>query len=209
MPYIGIRGMQQTAAQELAVNMALALFAFAAASSAPRCVRLAHGWRSLWRPRHELGYVANLAMRNSIVRFGVAGDFLSIHLGLTHEAAAKAELANPKDADARISTGDCWWAAFESIEMRYRIKHMSRAAYWYEQVVKDTSGAVKVRIEKRLAQQNKAKPKPSSMKPSVSFSRQIAPTLVIKCGRCHVNNARGMVSMASFASLIKGSPKLL
>src|SRR5688500_8561576 len=39
----------------------------------------------------------------------------------------------------------------------------------------------------------------------ISFVKQIAPLLVIKCGRCHVDNARGDFSMATFDQLKKGS----
>jgi hypothetical protein len=41
----------------------------------------------------------------------------------------------------------------------------------------------------------------------VSFTKQVAPLLVGKCGRCHVNDARGMFSMATFESLMKGPPE--
>jgi mono/diheme cytochrome c family protein len=40
---------------------------------------------------------------------------------------------------------------------------------------------------------------------AASFTRQVAPVLVAKCGRCHVDSARGMFSMATYASLMKGS----
>lgn len=40
----------------------------------------------------------------------------------------------------------------------------------------------------------------------VSFKTQVAPVLVSRCGACHVNNARGMFSMASFSALMKGPP---
>ncbi len=40
---------------------------------------------------------------------------------------------------------------------------------------------------------------------SVSFVKQVAPLLVTKCGRCHVDNARGQFSMATFDQLKKGS----
>ena len=40
----------------------------------------------------------------------------------------------------------------------------------------------------------------------VSFSRQVAPLLVAKCGGCHVQRARGEFSMATFATLFKGPP---
>ncbi len=40
-----------------------------------------------------------------------------------------------------------------------------------------------------------------------SFVRDIAPLLVEKCGRCHVNNSRGRFSMNTFDALKKGTPK--
>jgi mono/diheme cytochrome c family protein len=39
----------------------------------------------------------------------------------------------------------------------------------------------------------------------ISFVKQIAPLLIGKCGGCHVNQAKGGFSMASFAALMKGS----
>ena len=39
----------------------------------------------------------------------------------------------------------------------------------------------------------------------VSFTRQVAPLLVTRCGRCHVQNARGEFSMATYVSLSKGT----
>ena len=48
-------------------------------------------------------------------------------------------------------------------------------------------------------------PKPTDGK--ISFTKQIAPVLVSKCGRCHVNTARGMFSMANFETLMKGTPE--
>jgi hypothetical protein len=52
-------------------------------------------------------------------------------------------------------------------------------------------------------------PKPQTPAPAggVSFTKQIAPLLVTKCGRCHVNDSRGMFSMATFESLMKGPPE--
>ena len=41
---------------------------------------------------------------------------------------------------------------------------------------------------------------------SPSFVKDIAPLLVAKCGRCHVTNARGRMSMNTFESLKKGLP---
>jgi cytochrome c553 len=40
---------------------------------------------------------------------------------------------------------------------------------------------------------------------SVSFTKQIAPMLVAKCGKCHVDDSKGKFSMATFASLAKGA----
>lgn len=48
-------------------------------------------------------------------------------------------------------------------------------------------------------------PKPADGK--VSFVKQVVPVLVSKCGRCHVNTARGMFSMVNFETLMKGTPE--
>jgi len=53
----------------------------------------------------------------------------------------------------------------------------------------------------------KAKPKDGD-KPaagSVSFVKQVAPIIISHCGGCHVRNARGDLSMATYESLMKGS----
>jgi len=49
------------------------------------------------------------------------------------------------------------------------------------------------------------KPMPGDKPGTVSFTKNVAPILVSKCGRCHVDSARGMFSMATYASLMKGS----
>ncbi|MGD9721753.1 MAG: c-type cytochrome domain-containing protein [Pirellulales bacterium] len=41
--------------------------------------------------------------------------------------------------------------------------------------------------------------------PAISFTKQIAPLLVDRCGGCHVQRMRGELSMANFAALAKGS----
>lgn len=40
----------------------------------------------------------------------------------------------------------------------------------------------------------------------VQFTKDVAPILVSRCGRCHVNNSRGMFSMATYEALMKGPP---
>lgn len=40
----------------------------------------------------------------------------------------------------------------------------------------------------------------------VSFSKDIAPMLVAKCGNCHVDEDRGRISMANYTALMAGSP---
>lgn len=50
----------------------------------------------------------------------------------------------------------------------------------------------------------KTAPMPPPANGPILFSPHVAPILISKCGRCHVNNARGMVSMANYASLMKG-----
>ena len=49
--------------------------------------------------------------------------------------------------------------------------------------------------------------KPSDPLPpgAVSFTKQVAPILMAKCGNCHVRNARGMFSMANYETLMKGN----
>lgn len=60
-------------------------------------------------------------------------------------------------------------------------------------------------------------PKPPAPKPEmpatpdgpselISFRSQVAPILLAKCGRCHVQQSRGQFSLASFAILMKGPP---
>lgn len=44
-------------------------------------------------------------------------------------------------------------------------------------------------------------------KDGVSFTKEIAPILVAKCGRCHVTAQRGMFSMASYEVLMRGHPQ--
>ena len=39
----------------------------------------------------------------------------------------------------------------------------------------------------------------------VSFTKQVAPMLVARCGNCHVNNSRGQFNMATYAQLMRGS----
>ncbi|MEX2187135.1 MAG: c-type cytochrome domain-containing protein [Pirellulales bacterium] len=56
--------------------------------------------------------------------------------------------------------------------------------------------------------------KPDAAKPAtpaapadgkISFVKQVAPMLVAKCGRCHVDDSKGKFNMATFAALAKGS----
>merc|ERR1711964_523514 len=47
------------------------------------------------------------------------------------------------------------------------------------------------------------KPMPDSKK--TSFVQHVAPILVAKCGRCHVNGNRGEFSMANYDALLRGS----
>src|SRR5262249_43952189 len=41
---------------------------------------------------------------------------------------------------------------------------------------------------------------------NLSFAKDIAPILVAKCAKCHIDQAKGKFSMATFESLKKGSP---
>lgn len=42
---------------------------------------------------------------------------------------------------------------------------------------------------------------------TISFTEQVAPILVNRCGNCHVSGSRGNFNMASFAALMKGPPE--
>lgn len=46
---------------------------------------------------------------------------------------------------------------------------------------------------------------PEAGKGTVSFTKDVAPVIVSRCGNCHVRNARGDLSMASYEALLKGS----
>lgn len=80
----------------------------------------------------------------------------------------------------------------------------------------DMSAPLRIELEKQrarlvsardaLAQSGVAVPEPNAVPSAggdaVSFSRQIVPLLVEKCGRCHVSAARGQFSMASYNALL-------
>src|SRR5436190_9599763 len=38
-----------------------------------------------------------------------------------------------------------------------------------------------------------------------SFSKQVAPIIVARCGGCHVRNSRGELSMATYESMMAGN----
>ena len=50
-------------------------------------------------------------------------------------------------------------------------------------------------------------PAPGTPADGVSFTKQVAPILASRCGRCHIASARGDFSMASFDALMKGPPE--
>jgi hypothetical protein len=54
------------------------------------------------------------------------------------------------------------------------------------------------------AAKTKAKTAAKGGAASVSFLKDVAPVLNARCGGCHVRNARGMFSMASYEALMKG-----
>jgi mono/diheme cytochrome c family protein len=53
-------------------------------------------------------------------------------------------------------------------------------------------------------------PKPSPPSPPItgtSFSSDIAPVFLSRCGRCHISDSKGKFSLATYASLMKGPPE--
>ncbi|QDV66677.1 Planctomycete cytochrome C [Rosistilla carotiformis] len=49
-----------------------------------------------------------------------------------------------------------------------------------------------------------AKPAPEPATEGISFTKEVAPILVQRCGRCHVTGNRGDFSMSDYATLMKG-----
>jgi hypothetical protein len=47
--------------------------------------------------------------------------------------------------------------------------------------------------------------KPAAGAGTVSFTKDVAPVILARCGNCHVRNSRGDLSMANYESLMKGS----
>ncbi len=52
-----------------------------------------------------------------------------------------------------------------------------------------------------------SKPPPPTPPTTVSFTKQVAPILAGKCGRCHISDSKGRFNMATFAALMKGPPE--
>ena len=50
-----------------------------------------------------------------------------------------------------------------------------------------------------------APPTPTPDADMVSFSQHVAPMLLAKCGRCHVNDSKGQFNVGTFANLMRGS----
>ncbi len=48
-------------------------------------------------------------------------------------------------------------------------------------------------------------PEPQPDENAVSFAKHVAPMLLSKCGRCHVNDSKGGFNVGTFAELMKGS----
>jgi mono/diheme cytochrome c family protein len=69
----------------------------------------------------------------------------------------------------------------------------------------ETADNVKPKATSKTAPKKGSKTDKSAAVAVVSFTKQIAPVLVAKCGRCHVNQTRGGVSMASYEALKRGS----
>ena len=73
----------------------------------------------------------------------------------------------------------------------------------------DALGKRVTRAREMLKEQGVEVPTAASATPggsgTVSFTRQVAPLLVAKCGGCHIQRSRGELSMATYAALAKGS----
>ncbi len=56
-------------------------------------------------------------------------------------------------------------------------------------------------------QEDQPKPATPSDPSAISFTRQVAPILASRCGRCHIQGNRGNFTMNTFAALMKGPPE--
>lgn len=156
-------------------------------------------------------------------------------LGLLLAAAAlvSSATASAEVAPAQREQVDSLEKALEKTSTLYRGRKYDEAAEVVVEArkvleelaasgAKETIGPLVLRLEKRLAAAQrllKAKgidlpgvPAPGD-KPGprpvggagVSFTKEVLPTLAGKCANCHIRNSRGGFSMATFASLVKGS----
>lgn len=81
-------------------------------------------------------------------------------------------------------------------------------------VLLELNGLAPPAMPEPKAKEEMAKPGEPSLGPRpgapangmVSFAKEVAPLLIAKCGGCHVNQAKGKVSMATYAALMQGSP---
>lgn len=66
-------------------------------------------------------------------------------------------------------------------------------------------------VEANPSKPTSGTPQPDTPTPTpamgVSFTKEVAPILNAKCGRCHVQGSRGGFSLASYAVLMKGPPE--
>lgn len=51
----------------------------------------------------------------------------------------------------------------------------------------------------------RSRPQKESKGPQVSFTKEVAPLLVAKCGRCHIESRKGGFSLATYDDLLRGS----
>lgn len=70
-----------------------------------------------------------------------------------------------------------------------------------EEMDKPTKTPAKKPVTKKPTKKNANEPAPQEQ---VNFVRDVAPMLVSKCGRCHVNDSKGRFSMKDVATLMKG-----
>jgi mono/diheme cytochrome c family protein len=71
----------------------------------------------------------------------------------------------------------------------------------------ELEGVILPALNKPMPGLEKPAPMPNTPAPAgagTSFVTQIAPLLVARCGGCHVRDAKGMFSMANYATLMKG-----
>lgn len=119
-----------------------------------------------------------------------------------NEAAEQIKQAQP--ALAQLSEVKEFARLVENLSSRVRQVHAMLELEGLKLDPLQLPALVKSEPNRPGAARPRAAPDRGAQTGGVSFTREIAPLLVAKCGRCHVSDNKGMFSMANYAVLKKG-----